>query len=34
VGRAFSTDREKKNEYRILVGNPEEMGPLRGLIYR
>jgi hypothetical protein len=28
MGRACSTNGEKMNEYRILVGKPEEKGPL------
>jgi hypothetical protein len=28
MGRACSTNGEKRNAYRILVGNPEEKGPL------
>jgi hypothetical protein len=29
MGRAYSTNREKRNAYRILVGKPERKGPLR-----
>jgi hypothetical protein len=29
MGRAFSTNGEKRNAYRILVGNPEGKRPLR-----
>jgi hypothetical protein len=28
MGRAFSTNREKRNVYRILVGKPEGKRPL------
>jgi hypothetical protein len=28
MGRAFSTKGEKRNAYRILVGNPEEKRPM------
>jgi hypothetical protein len=28
MGRACSTNGEKRNAYRLLVGNPEEKGPL------
>jgi hypothetical protein len=32
IGRACSTDGEKRNSYRILVGKPERKRPLGGLI--
>jgi hypothetical protein len=29
MGRAYSTNGEKRNAYRLLVGKPEEKRPLR-----